>query len=114
MGEIKEVEFGGSDREASELVFWRSAMTPEEITAHCNGKMLKSSLEIYVPLSDEAELENLAQSTNTVTVTEDVTGIEPSLAPTYNNGKEVYSLSGLSLNKVQKGINIIDGKKVLY
>ena len=75
LGEIKEVEFGGSNREASELVFWRSAMTPDEITAHCNGKMLKSSLEIYVPLSDEAPLENLAQSTNTVTVKEDVTGI---------------------------------------
>ena len=68
LGEIQEVGLGGSEREVSELVFWRSAMTPDEITAHCNGKMLKSSLEIYVPLSGEDELENLAQSTNTVNI----------------------------------------------
>ena len=102
---------GGSNRDASELVFWRSAMTPDEITAHCNGKMLKSSLEIYVPLSDEDELENLAQSTNTVTVTEDVTGVRPTLSPSRNEG-EIYSLSGQILAKAQKGVNIIGGKKV--
>ena len=111
LGEIKEVELGGSNRDASELVFWRSAMTPDEITAHCNGKMLKSSLEIYVPLSDEDELENLAQSTNTVTVTEDVTGVRPTLSPSRNEG-EIYSLSGQILAKAQKGVNIIGGKKV--
>lgn len=119
LGEIKEVEMGGSERDASELAFWRSAMTPEEITAHCNGKMLKSSLEIYVPLSDEAPLENLAQSTNTVTVTEDVTGIndvQPSKAnrqPSTLNSQR-YNLSGQSIAKTQKGVNIIGGKKVLY
>ena len=81
--------------------------------------MLKSSLEIYVPLSDEAELENLAQSTNTVTVTEDVTGIndmQPSKAnrqPSTLNSQR-YNLSGQSLAKTQKGVNIIGGKKVLY
>ena len=119
LGEIKEVEFGGSNREASELVFWRSAMTPDEITAHCNGKMLKSSLEIYVPLSDEAPLENLAQSTNTVTVTEDVTGIndvQPSKADSQPStlNSQLYNLSGQSIAKTQKGVNIIGGKKVLY
>ena len=51
-------------REVSELFFWRSGMTPEEITAVCNGKMLKSSLEIYAPLGGENDMENLAQSTN--------------------------------------------------
>ena len=118
LGEIKEVEMGGSERDASELVFWRSAMTPDEITAHCNGKMLKSSLEIYVPLSDEAELENLAQSTNTVTVKEDVTGIndiQPSKAnpqPSTVNSQR-YNLSGQSIAKTQKGVNIIGDKKVL-
>ena len=120
LGEIKEVELGGSNREASELVFWRSAMTPDEITAHCNGKMLKSSLEIYVPLSDEAELENLAQSTNTVTVKEDVTGLnEILLSPASSqlsdiNFQHIYSLSGQNLAKARKGFNIIKGRVVLF
>jgi len=120
LGEIKEVELGGSNREASELVFWRSAMTPDEITAHCNGKMLKSSLEIYVPLSDEAELENLAQSTNTVTVKEDVTGLNEVLQSPANsqlsdiNSQPIYSLSGQNLAKAQKGFNIIKGRVVLF
>ena len=119
LGEIKEVEFGGSGREASELVFWRSAMTPDEITAHCNGKMLKSSLEIYVPLSDEAPLENLAQSTNTVTVKEDVTGIydvqsskDDSQLSTLNS--QLYNLSGQSMTRTQKGVNVVGGRKILY
>jgi hypothetical protein len=53
-----------NSREVSELSFWRSGMTPEEITAVCNGKMLKSSLEIYAPLGGIFDMENLAQSTN--------------------------------------------------
>ena len=62
-----EVVYVGDDnysREVSELFFWRSGMTPEEITAVCNGKMLKSSLEIYAPLGGVTDMENLAQSTN--------------------------------------------------
>ena len=119
LGEVKEVELGGSERDASELVFWRSAMTPDEVTAHCNGKMLKSSLEIYAPLTDEAPLENLAQSANTVSVTEDVTGIndvQPSKANSHLSpvNSQLYNLSGQSLAKTQKGINIIRGRKVLY
>ena len=82
--------------------------------------MLKSSLEIYVPLSDEAPLENLAQSTNTVTVKEDVTGInevqhsstDSRLSPL--NSQLVYSLSGQSMPKTQKGVNIVGGRKILY
>ena len=53
-----------NSREVSELSFWRSGMTPEEITAVCNGRMLKSSLEIYAPLGGKNDMENLAQSTN--------------------------------------------------
>ena len=112
LGEIKEVELGGSNRDVSELVFWRSAMTPDEITAHCNGKMLKSSLEIYVPLSDEATLENLAQSTNTVTVHEDVTGTNDiQFSPI--DSKQIYNISGQAIARLQRGVNIIGGKKVI-
>ena len=46
-------------------------MNIEEITAMNNGKMLKSSLELYAPLdggaaSGEATFANLAQSTNKI------------------------------------------------
>lgn len=53
-----------NSREVSELFFWRSGMTPEEISAVCDGRMLKSSLEIYAPLGGENDMDNLAQSTN--------------------------------------------------
>ena len=51
--------------------FYRSAMNAEEITALNNGKMLKSSLELYSPLdgqalSSENVLTNLALSTNVI------------------------------------------------
>jgi|GEM_PF-1433750 len=48
-----------------DLFFYRAAMSPEAMTALQEGKMLKSSLEIYAPLNEGA-LENLAQSTNTL------------------------------------------------
>lgn len=52
-----------------ELFFYRSGMNQEEIEALNDGKMLKSSLEIYAPLGGENDpLRNLAQSTNTLTL----------------------------------------------
>lgn len=50
----------------SELFFYRSAMAREEIEALCDGRMLKSSLEIYAPL--DGSVENIAQSMNVVTL----------------------------------------------
>ena len=66
LARIEKVGVGdeSNSREVSELSFWRSGMTPEEIAAVCNGKMLKSSLEIYAPLGGVFALDNLAQSTN--------------------------------------------------
>lgn len=56
-------------REYSELFFYRSAMNQEEIDKLCDGRMLKSSLEIYAPLDgSKSTIENLAQSMNTLTV----------------------------------------------
>lgn len=52
-----------------ELFFWRAGMTPEEITYVCDGKMMKSSLEIYAPLGGTEVLQNMAQSTNTLKLT---------------------------------------------
>ncbi|MFV0469499.1 MAG: GDSL-type esterase/lipase family protein [Dysgonomonas sp.] len=57
----------------SNLFFHRSAMNADEIKALYEGKMLKSSLEIYAPLNGSAPTEdgilaNLAQSLNTLTI----------------------------------------------
>lgn len=49
----------------SDLHFWRSGMTSDEVTAWQSGKMLCSSLELYCPLND-GNISNLAQSTNTI------------------------------------------------
>lgn len=59
-------DVSADERMYSELFFYRSAMVSEEIEALCDGKMLKSSLEIYAPL--DSSLENLAQSMNVVTL----------------------------------------------
>lgn len=57
------------NREYSELFFYRSAMNQEEIDKLCDGRMLKSSLEIYAPLDgSKSTIENLAQSMNSLTV----------------------------------------------
>ena len=66
LSKIELVSIGdeSNSREVSELSFWRSGMTPEEISAVCDGRMLKSSLEIYAPLGGVFNMSNLAQSTN--------------------------------------------------
>lgn len=56
-----------------QLFFWRSGMNDKEIAAVAEGKMLRSSLEIYAPLSNESPLINLAQSTNTLALVENTT-----------------------------------------
>lgn len=54
-------------REYSQLFFYRSAMNGEEIGKLCDGRMLKSSLEIYAPLDgSQSSVENLAQSMNSL------------------------------------------------
>ena len=118
-----------SSREVSELFFWRSGMTPEEVAAVCNGRMLKSSLEIYVPLGGKYDMENLAQSLNRLAYGkegEDETAIgaipgdeaeqddryfDASSALSLSEGKEVYNLSGQRLSRPAKGLNIVSDKK---
>ena len=60
-----------TERQFSELFFWRSALNADEVQALTEGKMLKSSLDIYATLSDgETTIANKAQSMNTVNYTE--------------------------------------------
>lgn len=54
-----------ASRWISEIFFWRSALSRDEISAHHSGAMLKSSLELYSPLDPHGYiLENRAQSMN--------------------------------------------------
>lgn len=50
-----------------QVLFYRAAMTPREVRALAQGKMLHSSLEIYCPLL-HGDATNYAQTTNCVTV----------------------------------------------
>ena len=59
-----------TERQFSELFFWRSALNAEEVNALVEGKMLKSSLDIYATLADgETNIVNKAQSMNTLVFT---------------------------------------------
>ena len=106
-------------REYSELFFWRSAFNPEEVQALNKGKMLKSSLEIYSPLSEDMgkDVENLAQSLNAAKYTKGTPdGIvlmkaDDNASADMSEGS--YTVAGLPASKSYKGIAIKDRKKVL-
>ena len=102
----------------SELSFWRSALTSEEVTAHQNSKMLKSSLDIYAPLKEEmlevGEIPNIAQSKNTVTIRPgSLTDAMGRVDADIDTHDTAYTLDGVPADAAQKGIHIIGGKKVL-
>lgn len=88
-----------------ELFFFRAGMCAEEIAALYEGKMLKSSLEIYAPLNGNATgqgaLNNLAQSLNTLNLEErEITnGLSETGFDKSQEIKEItiYSLSGQKL-----------------
>lgn len=64
----------GCTRTLGELIFYRSAMHADEVAALNEGRMLKSSLELYTPMrldSDGKTLPNTAQTLNAVEYKED-------------------------------------------
>ncbi len=97
----------------SDLFFYRSAMNAEEMAALHNGDMLCSSLELYCPLHDGAP-DNLAQSTNSVTLSE--TSEESGLVSpfnersTYNPDEQGFTVLGIPVTKDYKGIVIQNHK----
>lgn len=110
-----------TDFALSELAFWRSAMNLTEIDAHCSGKMLKSSLEIYSPASLPG-----ADAAQTETITCDLPNLAMSLnAATYNGPKQSgiasatadapasatpvahYSIDGKSIPADTSGLQIV-------
>lgn len=104
-------------RQFSELTFWRSAMNALEINDHCTGKMMKSSLDIYSPLSDAIKTDgvvNLAQTLNEAQYVEGsvVDGIS-SLEQDSAVGR-IYDVQGRMVeNTSQPGLYIANGKKIL-
>lgn len=51
-----------------DLFFFRTPLSPREVKALADGAMLRSSLEIYAPLTGDSPAENLAQTLNTITI----------------------------------------------
>ena len=97
----------------SELFFWRSALTPEEVAAVNSGKLLKSSLELYVPTVSAQSLANLAMSTNTVQyVGGSVSAIRQQTACPVHPFR-TYDLQGRLVTAGQRGIVLENGRKVM-
>ncbi len=107
-----------------DLFFYRSGMNALEIAALNNGKLLKSSLEIYAPLDGQALIGsdpyiNLAQSTNTLKINDLSTGMKSStefsackIYPCPVN--DILNIKGLnSDSKYEFTIYRIDGRVAL-
>ena len=102
------------ERQLSELFFWRSALSPEEVAAHVQGKLLKSSLEIYVPTGDE--LDNLAQSKNVVRLVDGNLSSVSSLSAQDASTASLYTIEGRRMDSAQslpRGIYVVDGRKLV-
>ncbi|MBQ9667483.1 MAG: family 43 glycosylhydrolase [Prevotella sp.] len=118
LSSISQVWAGDSDRpslsrDVSELFFWRSAFTPEEVAAHCQGRLLKSSLEIYVPCRSAVDLVNRAQSLNGVVYVplSSASISTPSFNP--SPAAPVYNLGGRRLaSSSRRGIHVRGGRLV--
>lgn len=105
-------------REFSELMFWRAGMCPEEIAAVEQGKMLKSSLELYVPLAGSTALVNKAMSLNEVEYVEAETqGIgslhHGTFHPSARYDNRTYDLSGRLAKAGRRQLVIRNGLLVM-
>ena len=104
-------------RQLSEILFWRAGMNPEEIAAVVEGKMLKSSLEIYVPTASAESLSNKAMSLNEVKfVTLEMQGINtlhPSPSTRHPSSFTRYDLGGRAMARTanHRQVVIANGRK---
>ncbi len=97
-------------RQLSELFFWRSALSEEEMLSLCAGNMLKSSLEIYVPMFSAMSLENKAMSLNAVEyVSSEATSIK-SVRTSVEASSRCYDLNGRRVEHLRNGVYIRNGK----
>lgn len=76
-GKVTVAPATGKSLNVGELMFYRSALNHDEVKALNDGKMLQSSLEIYLPFTDSSNLSaNHAQSMTEATVnTGDISGM---------------------------------------
>ena len=106
----------GAGRTFGELFFWRSALNREEVEALTGGAMLKSSLELYMPLSDEQKHRpvNQAQSLNTAQFIPDISSaVRAYQSVGSDNAADAFDLLGRRLPAVhQPGIYIKGNRKV--
>lgn len=103
-------------RDVSELSFWRAALSPEEVKAHSEGKILRSSLELYVPLAGVGALDNKAMSTNQLEYVGGVlTAITAPHSPFLNMERKdsLYNLLGQRMAAPSRGLFIHQHRKVL-
>jgi 5-hydroxyisourate hydrolase-like protein (transthyretin family) len=116
---INDFENAPQSVEYRELFLYRAGMCADEIAALQEGKMLKSSLEIYAPLdggaATEAEaLSNLAQSLNTLTLEkQNISGLDKTYLDKNVEVREivVYSLTGQRLLRTTE-MNSNNSKKL--
>lgn len=105
-------------RELSELFFWRSAFNEDEVKALVGGRMLKSSLEIYSPLSDlkGGNIANLAQSNNAAALVEKtpsaIAGVSSDNGDDLNVSTSDGTISLTTPSPVNVRISTSDGKTV--
>ena len=101
-------------RQLSEVFFWRSALSPDEVAAHCQGRLLRSSLELYVPCRSADALVNEAQSMNTIGYipAEAAAVSHPAEHPTATDAP-AYDLQGRPLTSApRRGFHIRGGRLV--
>lgn len=101
------------ERQYSEVFFWRSAMTADEFSALGSSAMLKSSLEIYAPLSEDMKatgFDNLAQSMNatlSLVENEEITAVGSIPAQQTDGQEEYFTLGGVKLGSPRPGVNVV-------
>ena len=127
---LEALSFNLSDKDAPgtvdfrELFFYRAGMNAYEVAALNNGRMLKSSLEIYSPLDGQKILSNnvlmnLAQSTNTIKLVEIPTKVTDisylnELSASPNPVSDKLIINGINSTKNFTGtIYGIDGRAVI-
>lgn len=107
---LTHVTIGGMNMQVSDLMFYRSALNADEVAALQDGKLLRSSLEIYCPLNNNST-DNVAQSMNTIQYLKGATALEDTNA-TWLNG-DAYDILGRPVDDQYHGIIIRNGQKML-
>lgn len=115
---IGDVQVGSDDkdvsRDFSELFFWRAGMCPEEVRGIVDGKLLKSSLELYVPMTSPSDLTNLAMSLNEVKYVGNAATAILTVKNATIEATPYYTLQGMRVSAPSaKGIYIHNGTKFI-